>query len=59
MKSIGTGASAFDCYLALRGSKTLGVRMDRAMENAKKIATMLEKHPKIDRVIYPGLPSHP
>ena len=59
IKSIGSGASPFDCYLALRGSKTLAVRVERAMSNAKLIADLLEKHPKIDRVIYPGLKSHP
>lgn len=58
-KSIGSGASPFDCYLALRGSKTLAVRVERAMQNAQKIAELLEKHPKVDRVIYPGLKSHP
>lgn len=58
-KSIGSGASPFDCYLALRGSKTLAVRVERAMTNAQKIADLLEKHPKVDRVIYPGLKSHP
>lgn len=58
-KSIGSGASPFDCYLALRGSKTLAVRVERAMSNAQKIAALLEKHPKVDRVIYPGLKSHP
>ena len=57
--AIGSGASPFDCYLALRGSKTLAVRMDRAMESAKVIAAMLEKHPKVERIIYPGLKSHP
>lgn len=57
--AIGTGASPFDCYLALRGSKTLAVRMERAMSSAYKIAEYLESHPKIDRVIYPGLKSHP
>jgi cystathionine gamma-lyase len=58
IKSIGSGASPFDCYLALRGSKTLHVRVERAMENAKKIADYLEKHSKVARVIYPGLKSH-
>jgi cystathionine beta-lyase/cystathionine gamma-synthase len=43
----------------MRGAKTLAIRMDRAMENAQKIAEFLEKHPKIERVIYPGLKSHP
>ena len=59
IKSIGSGASPFDCYLALRGSKTLHVRVERAMQNAQKIAELLDKHPKVDRVIYPGLKSHP
>jgi cystathionine gamma-lyase len=59
MKSIGSGASPFDCYLALRGSKTLHVRVERAMQNAQLIANYLEKHPKVTRVIYPGLKSHP
>ena len=59
IKSIGSGASPFDCYLALRGSKTLAVRVERAMQNAQLIANFLEKHPKVDRVIYPGLKSHP
>jgi cystathionine gamma-lyase len=57
--AIGSGASPFDCYLALRGSKTLAVRMDRAMANAKEISTFLEKHPKVEKIIYPGLKSHP
>jgi len=59
IKSIGSGASPFDCYLALRGSKTLAVRVERALQNAQQIAAFLEKHPKVDRVIYPGLKSHP
>ena len=59
IKSIGSGASPFDCYLALRGSKTLAVRVERAQQNAQLIAALLEKHPKVDRVIYPGLKSHP
>ena len=57
--AIGSGASPFDCFLALRGSKTLALRMDRAMTNAQTIAEFLEKHPKIEKVIYPGLKSHP
>jgi cystathionine gamma-synthase len=43
----------------LRGIKTLHVRMERHSANAMKIAAWLESHPKVDRVIYPGLPSHP
>lgn len=47
MKSIGSGASPFDCYLALRGSKTLAIRMERAQSNAQTIAKYLESHPKV------------
>ena len=46
-------------YLVLRGMKTLGLRVERANANAMALATMLESHPKIERVHYPGLPSHP
>jgi cystathionine gamma-synthase len=49
----------FDCYLVLRGIKTLGVRMDRHCENATAVAEMLVEHPAVARVLYPGLPSHP
>lgn len=59
IKSIGSGASPFDCYLALRGSKTLAIRVERAQSNAIKIAELLESHPKVEKVIYPGLKSHP
>ncbi|MCA9654328.1 MAG: cystathionine gamma-synthase [Myxococcales bacterium] len=48
-----------DCYLTLRGLKTLHLRMERHCENAGRIATYLEAHPKVRRVIYPGLASHP
>jgi cystathionine gamma-synthase len=56
-----TGAvpGAFDCYLALRGVKTLAVRMDRQCANAAAIADMLAAHPAVARVHYPGLASHP
>src|SRR5580704_3013579 len=46
-------------FLLIRGMKTLGVRMDRQCENAMAVARFLEKHPKVARVYYPGLPSHP
>ena len=46
-------------YLVLRGVKSLGLRMDRAQENAMKLAAYLEKHPKIEWIRYPGLESHP
>ena len=49
----------FDCWLVLRGVKTLAVRMDRHESNARALAAWLAKHPKLDRVLYPGLPDHP
>ncbi len=49
----------FDCFLVLRGIKTLAIRMERHAENAMKIAQFLENHPKVRKVIYPGLNSHP
>jgi cystathionine beta-lyase/cystathionine gamma-synthase len=49
----------FDCWLALRGIKTLGLRMERHQENAMRVAGFLAEHPKAKGVIYPGLPSHP
>ncbi len=51
--------SPFDSFLALRGVKTLDVRMERHCQSAMKVATWLESHPKIEKVYYPGLPSHP
>ncbi|MEP6794331.1 MAG: PLP-dependent aspartate aminotransferase family protein [Saprospiraceae bacterium] len=48
-----------DCFLTLRGIKTLHVRMDRACENAIRIAQFLQNHPKIGKVMYPGLKNHP
>lgn len=57
--SIGPCASPFDSWLVLRGLKTLSVRMDRHQENALKIATWLEKNPQVEKVVYPGLKSHP
>ena len=48
-----------DCWLGLRGTKTLAVRMQRHEENANEIAKKLEAHPSILRTIYPGLTSHP
>jgi len=58
-KSIGATPGPMDCFLTLRGTKTLPVRMARHSENGQKIAEWLEKHPKIERVSYPGLKSHP
>jgi cystathionine gamma-lyase/cystathionine beta-lyase/cystathionine gamma-lyase/homocysteine desulfhydrase len=57
--AVGAVPGPFDCWLALRGIKTLAVRMDRHESNARAIATWLAKHPKLERVLYPGLPDHP
>ena len=57
--AVGAIASPFDSFLATRGLKTLALRMARHCENAAAIAAWLESHPKIERVYYPGLPSHP
>jgi len=57
--SVGAVAGPFDSFLALRGLKTLALRMQRHCENAQELAGWLEKHPKVERVSYPGLPSHP
>ncbi len=48
-----------DCFLMLRGIKTLHLRVERACRNAKKVANFLKKHPKVNRVNYPGFKSHP
>jgi cystathionine beta-lyase/cystathionine gamma-synthase len=56
---IGAIASPFDSFLAIRGLKTLAIRMERHCHNAFELAQWLEKHPKVSKVIYPGLPSHP
>jgi cystathionine gamma-synthase len=55
----GAVPAPFDCYLVLRGIKTLAVRMDRHCANAAQIAAMLQAHPSVGRVLYPGLPDHP
>ena len=49
----------FDCYLVLRGIKTLPVRMDRHCSNAEAVAEYVARHPGVETVLYPGLPSHP
>ncbi len=51
----GAGLSPFDSYLLLRGTKTLSLRLDRQQSNARAIAEMLDAHPAVDRVYYPGL----
>jgi cystathionine gamma-lyase len=57
--AIGAVAGPFDAFLILRGIKTLALRMERHCANALAIAQFLEKHPKVERVYYPGLESHP
>lgn len=57
--AVGAIASPFDSFLALRGLKTLAVRMERHCDNAMALAEWLSHHPKIAKVIYPGLVSHP
>lgn len=56
--AMGTCASPFDCWLVLRGIKTLPLRMRQHEENAAAIAVFLEGHPRVKRVFYPGLKSH-
>jgi cystathionine beta-lyase/cystathionine gamma-synthase len=58
-KSLGAVPGPFDCWLVLRGIKTLAVRMQRHCESAEAIAAFLERHPRVERVLYPGLPHHP
>ncbi len=57
--SVGAISGPFDSFLALRGVKTLAIRMERHCQNAMELALWLEKHPKVARVMYPGLKSHP
>jgi len=57
--SIGAVPSPFDCYLVIRGLKTLHLRMEKHAQNALQVANFLEKHPKVEKVLYPGLKSHP
>jgi cystathionine gamma-lyase len=57
--AVGSVAGPFDSFLALRGVKTLALRMERHCANALAIAQRLEAHPGVKQVIYPGLPSHP
>ena len=58
-KSLGAVPGPLDCWLVLRGIKTLAVRMRQHCRNAHAIAAFLERHPKVEQVIYPGLPEHP
>ncbi len=57
--AVGAIQGPFDCYLALRGLKTLDVRMERQSANALRVAQYLEGHPQVEQVYYPGLESHP
>ena len=59
VKTTGAVPGPMDCYLILRGIKTLHVRVQRSVENAKQIADYLSKHPKVDLIYYPGLKTHP
>jgi cystathionine beta-lyase/cystathionine gamma-synthase len=58
-KSLGAVPGPFDCWLVLRGIKTLAVRMDRHCTNARRVAAFLDEHAVVERVFYPGLASHP
>jgi cystathionine beta-lyase/cystathionine gamma-synthase len=58
-KSLGAIPGPFDCWLALRGVKTLALRMRAHSENARRVAEFLDAHDVVERVLYPGLPSHP
>jgi cystathionine gamma-lyase len=57
--AVGAIMAPFDSYLVLRGIKTLALRMRRHCTNAQRVAEWLERHPRVRRVAYPGLPSHP
>lgn len=57
--AVGAVPSPFDCYLVLRGVKTLALRMERHCTNARAVVEMLVAHPCVERVLYPGLPDHP
>jgi cystathionine gamma-synthase len=58
-KSLGAVPGPFDCWLVLRGIKTLAVRMRQHCENAHVVASRLSRHPLVEQVLYPGLPTHP
>lgn len=59
VKACGAVPGPMDCYLTLRGIKTLSVRVQRSVDNAKKIAAFLDQHDEVAEVLYPGLDSHP
>jgi cystathionine gamma-synthase len=58
-KSLGGIPGPFDCWLALRGLKTLALRMERHSANARRVAQYLQSHQSVEQVLYPGLPDHP
>jgi cystathionine gamma-synthase len=58
-KSLGAVPGPFDAWLVLRGLKTLAVRMRQHCENARSVAEFLSGHPRVERVLWPGLPDHP
>jgi cystathionine beta-lyase/cystathionine gamma-synthase len=58
-KSLGAVPGPFDCWLVLRGLKTLAIRMERHSENARAVAAFLAEHAAVERVLYPGLADHP
>jgi cystathionine beta-lyase/cystathionine gamma-synthase len=58
-KSLGAIPGPFDCWLVLRGLKTLAIRMQKHSENARRIAEYLSTHQAVESVLYPGLPAHP
>lgn len=57
--SIGPVPSPFDCYLVNRSLKTLALRMEKHRQNGLAVAKFLESHPCVEKVLHPGLPSHP
>lgn len=59
VNALGVGCSPFDAWLVLRGVKTLGPRMESHQRGAMAVAQMLAEHPRVERVYYPGLPTHP
>jgi cystathionine beta-lyase/cystathionine gamma-synthase len=58
-KSVGAILAPFECFLVLRGIKTLAVRMERHESNTRRVVELLAGHPKVERLLYPGLPEHP
>jgi cystathionine gamma-synthase len=58
-KSLGGVSGPFDSWLVLRGIKTLALRMERHSQNARRVAEYLDSHQSVEKVLYPGLPSHP